>query len=175
MLALMQAMVRLTKAATTADYVALLTGRINALAQTHALLADSGWSGADLQRIVDDEVAPYQAGGRTQITASGWSVQLSPAAAQSAAIAVHELVTNAVKYGALSTPAGRVSLTWEVGEQGDITMVWQESGGPPVSAPGRQGFGTMAINRMITQQLGGRVRFDWDAAGLRCEMNFPRE
>jgi two-component sensor histidine kinase len=175
MLALMQAMVRLTKAPTTTDYVALLTGRINALAQTHALLAASRWRGADIQQIVADELAPYQAEGRTQVSATGWSVQLAPGAAQSVAIAVHELVTNAVKYGALSTPAGRVALTWDVDAHGNIVMVWQESGGPPVRAPSRQGFGTMAIDRMISQQLGGRVGFDWNPAGLRCATVFPRE
>lgn len=175
MLALMQAMVRLTKAPTAAEYVALLTGRINALAQTHALLAASRWSGADLARIVADELRPYHAEGRSQVATSGPPVQLGSAAAQSVAIAIHELVTNALKYGALGAPAGRVALTWRLEGPDAIRMDWQEQGGPPVRPPERRGFGTTAIERMMAQQLGGKVRFDWAAPGLRCEMEFPRE
>jgi PAS domain S-box-containing protein len=175
MLALMQAMVRLTKAATTPDYIALLTGRINALAQTHALLADSRWSGADLARIVAEELTPYHADGRSQVATSGPPVQLAPAAAQSAAIAIHELVTNAVKYGALSTPSGRVDLSWRLEGSDRIELVWNERGGPPVQKPVRSGFGTTVIERMIGMQLGGEVRFHWLPEGLRCELTFPRE
>jgi PAS domain S-box-containing protein len=174
MLALMQAMVRLTKASTTAEYVSLLTGRINALAQTHALLAASRWSGADLARIVAAELRPYHADGRAQVAVAGPTIQLGPAAAQSLAIAVHELVTNAVKYGALSTSTGHVAIAWQHGDADGIRLEWQERGGPPVRAPARQGFGTTAIERMISQQLGGAVRFDWLEDGLRCELTFPR-
>ena len=174
MLALMQAMVRLTKAATTPEYVSLLTGRINALAQTHALLAASHWSGADLARIVADELAPYHAEGRSQAKVSGPPVQLAPSAAQAAAVAIHELVTNAVKYGALSTPAGRVDLTWRLDGEGRVRLAWKESGGPPVRTPSRSGFGTTAIERMIAQQLEGEARFDWNLRGLCCELVFPR-
>jgi two-component sensor histidine kinase len=174
MLALMQAMVRLTKAPTTPEYVSLLTGRINALAQTHALLAASRWSGADLARIVADELAPYHAEGRSQAKVSGPPVQLGPSAAQAAAVAIHELVTNAVKYGALSTPAGRVDLTWQLDGEDRIRLAWKESGGPPVRTPSRSGFGTTAIERMIAQQLEGEARFDWNPRGLCCELVFPR-
>jgi two-component sensor histidine kinase len=175
MLALMQAMVRLTKAPTTQEYVTLLTGRINALAQTHALLAANQWHGADLARIVADELRPYHAEGRSQVSAAGPPVQLGPATAQSLAIALHELVTNAVKYGALSVPAGRVEIVWRRDGADAIRLEWRERGGPPVVTPARNGFGTTAIDRMIGQQLGGEVRFVWAAGGLRCEMMFPRE
>jgi PAS domain S-box-containing protein len=175
MLAIMQAIVRLTKAASADEYVALLTGRINALAQTHALLAASRWTGADLARLVADELAPYHAEGRSQVAASGPPVQLGPASAQSAAIAIHELMTNAVKYGALSTPFGRVRLDWQLDGSDRVRISWNESGGPPVQAPQRQGFGTTAIERMIRHQLGGDVRLDWRPQGLSCELVFPRQ
>jgi two-component sensor histidine kinase len=85
------------------------------------------------------------------------------------------LATNAAKYGALSTPAGRVELTWADDGTDRIRIVWREAGGPPVQVPRRQGFGTTVIDRMVRQQLSGEVRFDWHPQGLVCEMILPRE
>jgi two-component sensor histidine kinase len=89
-------------------------------------------------------------------------------------VAIHELATNAAKYGALSAPGGHVELTWQTDGSDRIRIVWRESGGPPVQPPQRQGFGTTAIDRMVRQQLGGEVRFDWHPQGLVCEMILPR-
>jgi PAS domain S-box-containing protein len=173
MLALVQAMVRLTNADTLAGYTAALTGRINALAHAHALLAESRWDGADLKQIVEDELAPYRRHDGSQVTTNGPAIRLNPAAAQTIAVAIHELATNAVKYGALSTTAGRVQLSWQMTSPGEVRISWNESGGPPVQTPARKGFGTTAIDRMIEHQLGGRIRLDWHPAGIACEMIIP--
>jgi PAS domain S-box-containing protein len=173
MLALVQAMVRLTKAETLPEYTAALTGRINALAHAHALLAQSRWDGADLMQIVDDELAPYRRNDGANVTVSGPSVRLNPVAAQAVTMAIHELVTNAVKYGALSTPAGRVELSWQLVASSRLTIQWTESGGPPVRKPTRTGFGTTAVDQMIRHQLGGDVRLHWRPEGVACEMVVP--
>src|SRR5262249_9075460 len=102
----------------------------------------------------------------------GPAVSLQPATAQSLALALHELVTNAVKHGALSMPQGRVSLTWELKRE-DLTIRWIESGGPPVKPPSRKGFGTKVINASIEHQLRGRAIFEGHAEGLHCSLPFP--
>lgn len=173
MLALVQAMVRLTKAETLPEYTAALTGRINALAHAHALLAQSRWDGADLMQIVGDELAPYRRNDGANVTVSGPPIRLNPVAAQAVTMAIHELVTNAVKYGALSTPAGRVELSWQLVASSRLTIQWAESGGPPVRKPMRTGFGTTAVNQMIRHQLGGDVRLHWRPEGIACEMVVP--
>jgi len=170
-LAVVQAIMRLTKAATPASYVAAVEGRIRALSQAHTLLSQSRWEGADIARLVDEELAPYRTGGG-RISISGTSVLLPPDRAQTLALALHELATNSAKYGALSAPDGRLEVDWQ-SDGGAIKLHWRESGGPPVRVPTDQGFGTKIINATIKHQMGGDVVLDWRAQGLHCTLSIP--
>jgi PAS domain S-box-containing protein len=171
-LAVVQSIVRLTRAGDQQTYVRAIEGRIHALAQAHTLLSESRWQGADLSRIVGEELAPYKATGGPRVAVSGPSVILSPEKAQNIALAVHELATNSAKYGALSAPAGMLEVNWEtVG--GVLTLRWQEAGGPPVRAPSSQGFGTRIMNASIKHQIGGNVVWEWRPTGLHCTIQIP--
>jgi PAS domain S-box-containing protein len=171
-LAVVQSIIRLTKAKTLESYVSMIEGRIRALSIAHALLSESRWEGADLGKLVDEELAPYRHGEFEKISVSGPAVFLQPASAQLIALVLHELATNAAKYGAISTPAGRVGVTWSL-NQGVLAMGWDESDGPPVQAPTSKGYGTKVINASIIEQLGGSVDFDWQRDGLRFTMSVP--
>jgi len=169
-LALAQSIVRLTRGENVKAYIQSVEGRINALARVHTVLSLSNWQGAEIRRLVDEELAPYSDG--NQIALSGPEVQLQPSTAQTLALALHELVTNSAKYGALSTQAGRLSITWE-DETGLLRLVWAETGGPPVQEPMSRGFGTRSVIASIESQLGGRAEFDWHPAGLVCRLAVP--
>jgi PAS domain S-box-containing protein len=172
-LALVQSIVRLTKADTIKSYIAAVDGRIGALSRAHTLLAQSRWQGAGLARLVDEELAPYRTGDADKITASGPDVSLEPRTAQTLALALHELSTNAAKYGALSVMSGRIDLTWEL--QPEILVLrWSESGGPSTQPPATPGFGIRVISASIERQLEGEVRFEWHSEGLRCSLAVPR-
>jgi len=170
LLAMVQATVRLTQGDTSGELKAAIEGRLQALANAHALLAQSRWAGADLRSLIEEELSPYcqESGLRAQI--NGPSLALEPETAQSIAIALHELTTNAVKYGALSAPTGHVQVAWSRPRDQQVALRWAESGGPPVKPPARQGFGTRVIERMIRRQLKGEVHFDWRPEGLMCEI-----
>ena len=172
-LALVQSIVRLTRAKSVEGYVAAVEGRIKALSRAHTVLSHSRWQGADLAGLVEEELAPYRTGEHDKLTAYGPRVQLQPAAAQTLALALHELATNAAKYGALSSISGRVKLTWEL-HSDSLRMQWCEAGGPPAQAPAAPGFGTRIIVASIERQLGGKTVFDWRPEGLRCELSVPR-
>jgi PAS domain S-box-containing protein len=166
-LAIIQSIIRLTRAKTVDDYVATVEGRIKALALAHTLLSDSRWHGADLGTLVAEEFAPYRTGNKVEL--KGPNVSLSPATAQGIALALHELATNAAKHGALSSLKGKVGLTWQL--QSDIlTLHWVESGGPPIKTPSSRSFGLKVIKASIEQQLGGQTTFDWNPKGLRCDL-----
>jgi len=164
-LAIIQSIIRLTRAKSVDDYVATVEGRIKALALAHTLLSDSRWHGADLGTLVAEEFAPYRGGNKLEL--KGPNVSLSPATAQGIALALHELATNAAKHGALSSLKGSVSLTWQL-QSDTLTLYWVESGGPPIKSPSARSFGLKVIKASIEQQLGGRVTFDWNPKGLRC-------
>jgi two-component sensor histidine kinase/DNA-binding response OmpR family regulator len=172
--AVVQSIMRLTRADSIDDYIGALDGRIGALSNAHRLLAGSRWEGADLNRLAEEEFAPYRAAGNERVVARGPNVLLPPATAQTIALALHELATNAGKYGALSTEAGRVELTWGT-EPGELELVWTESGGPEITPPSRRGYGSRAIIAGIERQLGGIVNFDWQASGLRCTLCVPHD
>src|SRR5262245_56487356 len=172
--AVVQSIMRLTRANTMEEYIGALDGRIGALSNAHRLLAGSRWEGADLNRLVEEEFAPYRAAGNERVLTRGPVVLLPPATAQTIALALHELATNAAKYGALSAGNGRVELTWATGP-GKLELVWTESGGPEVSAPTRQGYGSRAIIAGIERQLGGMVNFSWQPAGLHCTLSVPHD
>jgi len=170
-LAVIQSIIRLTRAKSVDDYVQAIEGRIKALARAHTLLSDSRWRGADLGTLVGEELAPYRAGDKIQC--HGPDISLQPATAQGLALALHELATNAAKHGALSSPNGKVSLEWELGAD-SLTLHWAENGGPPVAEPSSRSFGLKVIAASIEQQLGGKAAFDWNHAGLRCLFAIPR-
>jgi two-component sensor histidine kinase/DNA-binding response OmpR family regulator len=171
-LAVVQSIVRLTKAKSKDAYVDAVEGRIAALARAHVLLSESRWEGADLSQLLKEELAPYRDGEMDRILASGPAIFLQPATAQIVSLAVHELATNAAKYGALSTAGGRVTLTWRA-EQGRLTLQWIEAGGPPVHPPSSKGYGTKVITTSIERQLGGGVTFDWRPEGLCFTLSIP--
>lgn len=167
--AVIQAITRLTHAPTVAEYIKVLDGRISALSTAHKLLASSRWEGADLGRLVVEEMAPYQGpGGRIEI--AGPDVLLPPATAQTIALALHELVTNAAKYGALSTDGGRVRISWSLDAE-KLHLAWLETGGPKVKLPKRDGYGMRVIKGGVESQSGGKVSFDWQASGLSCTLS----
>ncbi|AWL99900.1 HWE histidine kinase domain-containing protein [Bradyrhizobium amphicarpaeae] len=169
-LALAQSIVRLTRADEVKAYVNAVEGRINALARVHTILSLSSWQGAELSKLIDEEVAPYSLGG--QIVLAGPEVQLLPTTAQTLALALHELFTNSAKYGALSTRSGRLAIGWQVEDQ-LLTLSWEESGGPLVMPPKSRGFGTRSLLASVESQLGGQAQFDWRAEGLVCRLEVP--
>jgi PAS domain S-box-containing protein len=170
LLALVQATVRLAQADTTDALKTTIEGRIQALAKLHALLAKSRWAGADLRTLVTEELSPYCMGSESRADIIGPSLLLKPGSAQSVTIALHELTTNAVKYGALSVTAGRIRVEWSHAADGRLVIVWTESNGPRVVPPSRRGFGTTVVEQIIKGELNGEVRFDWRAEGLVCTL-----
>lgn len=171
-LAVVQSILRLSRARTAEDFVASVDGRIRALARAHTLLSQSRWQGAHLNRLIDEEFAPYRSGDVERIATRGPVVLLRSATAQAIALVLHELTTNAAKYGALSTEAGRLDVSWELGPE-ELTLRWTETGGPPAASPATQGFGTRMIRLTLERELGGRAEFDWRADGLRCTLSVP--
>jgi PAS domain S-box-containing protein len=169
-LALAQSIVRLTRADSVQTYVNAVEGRINALARVHTILSLSSWQGAEISKLIDEELAPYCRGG--QIRLAGSEVQLQPATAQTLALALHELVTNSAKYGALSVLSGQLSITWEV-EDDMFALAWEETGGPLVQIPTSRGFGTRSLMASVESQLGGQALFDWRTEGLICRLVVP--
>ena len=171
-LALVQSIIRLTRADTVKSYIAAIEGRIAALARAHTLLAQSRWQGADLARLVDDELAAYRTGDPQKLTTAGPDVSIEPRAAQTLALALHELSTNAAKYGALSVVSGRVRLTWEL-RADRLILRWIEGGGPTTAPPACPGFGIRVISASIERQLDGEARFEWRSEGLHCTLAVP--
>jgi len=154
-----------------------LSSRLVALSNAHKLLVQQNWAGAELGAIVRKAAAPYQSGRKPRLTFDGPALRLSPQQAVSMALVLHELATNAVKYGALSGPDGEVAISWnlhldEAGAR-HMTFLWQERGGPPVTEPQRRGFGTRLISRSFGQETAGEARIDFDPAGVRCTIDIP--
>ena len=153
-----------------------LEARILALSKTHDLLTREDWSGASLREVMESELSPYR-NGADHITIVGPDVALPPRYVLAIGMTMHELTTNAAKYGALSVEQGRISVTWhlKMGEAGGrlLYLDWHESGGPEVGPPQRRGFGTRLIAGGIQRELGGEVRLDFDPAGLRCLLSVP--
>jgi two-component sensor histidine kinase len=153
-------------------------GRLQGLAHTHDLLTSTSWNGALLEDVLRSELEPYQDPLRQRIRLRGPQINLQPGAVLALGLAVHELATNAAKYGSLSVPDGRLSVMWAVtsGQGPALLLVeWAESGGPRVKKPERQGFGTRLIQRGLAQQLGGDIKLDFAPAGIRCVITFPIE
>jgi two-component sensor histidine kinase len=141
------------------------------MARAHSLLADGRWRGADLGTLVRDELAAQA----VRVDVEGSAVQLGPEATQPLAMALHELAANAAKHGALSTPSGRVKISWRIDDKvGGLTLRWEERGGPPVAAPPeRRGFGSRLLGSLLERQLGGSLALDWTPTGLHAELVLP--
>lgn len=169
LLAVIQAMLRLTKADTAEEFQAAFQGRLSALANVQRLFSVSRWNGASIQRIIEDELRPY---GSSRVSISGQDVRLPAALAQAIAVSVHELATNAAKYGSLSGPSGKIEIRWQVDGDENLQLHWTESGGPKIAPPKRKGFGVDAIDGMV-RTLSGSIRRQWKPEGLACEMCFP--
>jgi two-component sensor histidine kinase len=153
---------------------AAITGRIDALARAHARCNQSDLIGIRLRELVEAELAPYRSD--TNVSVEGSGLPLKPQAAQALAMMLHELVTSAVKYGALSTADGRVVVWWQIAGEissAQLSLVWQEMDGPAVAPPKRQGFGTRLIDNVVHHGLGGRVDLRLPPTGVRCEIEVP--
>jgi PAS domain S-box-containing protein len=169
-LAVVQSIVRLTRAERPQEFVAAVEGRVQALARAHTLLARERWRGGDLGELIWEELAAFIAEERVRI--AGPMVRLVAEAVQPFALVLHELATNAVKHGALSVPGGVVEVTWAAQPDGGLRLAWQETGGQGLLAgsPTRRGFGSQIIAKTVAGQLGGTVTLDWRPAGLSCQI-----
>jgi two-component sensor histidine kinase len=147
-----------------------IDARIVALAGAHDLLTVRSWKGADIADLAAAAVAPFAA---DQILTEGPSLDVSPGQALALSLALHELATNAVKYGALSRPSGRVELRWCVQEE-MLNLSWRESGGPQVSPPTRRGFGSRLIEH-ASRDVNGKIRLDFAPEGLVCSITAALE
>ena len=148
-------------------------GRLVALSRAHDQLTQGHWESADLGSIVDGIVAPYRDG---SVRVEGEPVRLGPQGALTLAMVLHELATNAAKYGALSAPGGALALSWTVADdraEPRLRLEWRERGGPPVRAPSRKGFGSRLVERAVAQELKGTSEIAYDPAGLACRIEIP--
>jgi PAS domain S-box-containing protein len=171
LLATVQATVNLSQSDTPEGLKRAIEGRILALANVHSLFVETRWIGAELSAIARQELTPYYEKDETRVRIDGPQVLLEPNTAQAIAVSLHELATNAAKYGSLSVPNGQISLTWLHEADGRLILRWREIGGPAVQMPTHRGFGREVIERMIGQ-LKGQARFDWRTEGLVCEIAF---
>jgi two-component sensor histidine kinase len=178
LLAVIQAMARQTAQHTgTVDhFLERFSARLQALAASHDLLIQESWYGASLAELVHSQLGHHLDRERPQVSAVGPALLLKPEAAQSIGLALHELATNAAKFGALSVPAGRVAIEWRrlpKAEGEGIELLWTESGGPEVRQPDRRGFGTLVIERNLARALDAEVILAFVVEGLRCRMKVP--
>ena len=167
-------MVVLTKrdAPSVADFTTTLIGRLHSLARAHDLLARDKWRGARLHDVIRNEFHAYTGADSDRLTIAGDDVRLNPRAAQTLSLALHELTTNAAKYGALSMPEGRIEVGSAVDGQ-ELVLSWVETGGPEVAPPEDRGFGTVVIERSIAHELGGHAELDYARGGVRCHIRIP--
>jgi PAS domain S-box-containing protein len=172
-LAAVQATVNLSQSKTPDDLKRVIEGRIQALANVHALFVESRWKGAELVTLARRELAPYVQANEARVQVDGRELLLEPNIAQTIAVILHELATNAAKYGALSVAKGRVEIKWSIVAGDQLILTWTEQGGPAVKKPTRQGFGTRVMERMIRDQHKGDLRLDWSAEGLVCAIILP--
>jgi PAS domain S-box-containing protein len=150
--------------------------RLLALSRAHDILTREQWEGAALSEVIAGAIAPYRQRGERRFRIEGPDLRLSPRMTLALSMAFQELVTNAVKYGALSNENGRIEIVWSVPRKEDgrhLALAWTESDGPPVQAPERRGFGSRLIERSLAQDLDGEVRIDFAAPGVVCTIDAP--
>jgi two-component sensor histidine kinase len=157
------------------EFIASLRGRIQAMAGAQTLLSEAHWRGVNLSSLIRAELRPYATATNTQLR--GPAVFLTPDATHAVAMVMHELATNAAKYGALSQPDGVVSVHWRLASPGSqepaLKIEWNEIGGPRVAAPARQGYGIGIIRDLLTYELGGNVDLTFARRGVRCSIELP--
>jgi PAS domain S-box-containing protein len=178
LLAVIQAMARQTArhAGSTDAFLEQFSARLQALASSHDLLVQESWHGASLHELVRLQLGHYLDRRQSQITFDGPSIMLKPEAAQGVGLGLHELATNAAKYGALSNETGTVDIRWRrmpANEGHGVEIIWQERGGPSVTKPTRRGFGTTVIERHISRSLDSEVQLTFEPEGVRCRILIP--
>ncbi|WP_442756179.1 response regulator [Methylocystis sp. JAN1] len=170
-LAVIQSIVALTPAEDIRSFSESVTGRIRAMATAHNLLSESRWQGVDLISLTKEELAPFA--DKDRIAVNGDAVSISPTAAQSLALVLHELATNAAKYGALKDPHGKLSVAWDLRDE-RLELVWSEDCAPEGDPQSRVGFGSKVIEASIRNQLRGAIEREWGPGGLVCRISLPR-
>jgi light-regulated signal transduction histidine kinase (bacteriophytochrome)/CheY-like chemotaxis protein len=154
------------------DFVHLVDGRVHALARAHNQITDDHWGPAPINALIEAEVAAFNGEGRERVITDGAPILLNPQAYSSMALVIHELVTNSAKYGSLFG-SGDVRIDWARNEAGDLVVDWRESGGPPVRAPLRKGFGSTIIDRSVPYDLGGTASIEFPPEGVRASFRIP--
>lgn len=155
------------------EFTESLTARIRALSATHDLLSQSDWGNAPLGDIVRSELAPYMDGSDSHVVMDGPEIKLAPNDAMSLGLAIHELATNAAKYGALSSTEGRVHVNWRLIANDKAEIHWREEGGPLVNEPGKRGFGRDLIEKIVAHELRSDVDLKFLPAGVECSLKVP--
>ncbi|WP_265563631.1 HWE histidine kinase domain-containing protein [Sphingomicrobium arenosum] len=154
------------------DFVAMVDGRIHALARAHNQITEDHWGPAQFQQLIDAEVAAFLVEQKDRVSTDGPGILLNPQAYSTMALVIHELVTNSAKYGSLSD-SGSVHVDWHVDATEHLHIHWTERDGPPVSEPTRKGFGTTIIERSVPYDLGGKARMDYRPEGLKASFIIP--
>jgi chemotaxis family two-component system sensor kinase Cph1 len=157
---------------TLTGFVKGLEGRIHAMAKAHSLLSQSRWEGVSIDKLLREELNPY-ANGHTAVSLDGIDMQLTPKSALSLSLAIHELATNAAKYGALTLPGGHVAVAWRPATDGGVELSWSETGGPLVEQPKRRGFGSTLIERALSMETGGGAIVHYMRTGVVCDIFLP--
>jgi two-component sensor histidine kinase len=146
--------------------------RLVSLSNVHSVLTQRSWDSGDLHEVIAAAVGPHRAPEDDRFEIQGPILRLGPKTAVALSMAVHELCTNAVKYGALSSAAGRIGIAWSA-DQGQFRLAWREQGGPAVTPPAQTGFGTRLIERSLAAQLSAAVRMNYEPTGLVCTIDAP--
>jgi PAS domain S-box-containing protein len=178
LLAVIQAMARQTArhAGSTDAFLNRFAARLQALAASHDLLVRESWYGASVGELIHSQLSAYIDRDDTPVTIEGSAVALKPEAAQNLGLALHELAVNAAKFGALSVPDGRLSITWQAPDSergGGLELDWHEQHGPKVKPRRKRGFGSMVIERNLARALDAKVTLDFEPDGLRCHIVIP--
>ena len=155
------------------SFVASFDGRVRALSATHNLLMQTSWGPTSIVEVIQTEMAPYFEDDRRKIVLDGPDVVIAPNDALSLGLLIHELVTNAAKFGALSTAAGSLSLTWSITPAQQILFDWREEGGPPLPADRKRGFGSDLIEKVISRELRSDIKLEFPPSGVRCTFLVP--
>jgi len=161
------------RATNLSEFADGLDGRIRALSATHDLLTKSDWGTTPIRSVVEAELLPYAQDGDHEVDLQGPDIELAPNDALSLGLAVHELATNAAKYGALSRGGGKVSVHWKLVAPGLMRIEWKETGGPPVAQKRGRGFGTDLIERIVAHELKNPVELEFEPDGVRCVLTVP--
>jgi two-component sensor histidine kinase len=172
MLSVVDSIAHQTAAKNPEDFVERFSDRIQALSANQDLLVRNEWNGVEIEDLVRAQLAHFADLIGSRIAVRDLKLRLNPAAAQAIGLALHELATNAGKYGALSTDSGRVNINWGT-DGGTFAMGWTECGGPAVSAPERRGFGTVVMAAMAERSLGGTVDLDYPPSGVTWRLTCP--